>query len=320
MKTARSVATTASLRPDTYIYHILPINTQLVSVSSDDALRVIDPQTLNLNQSSPGIHDGITCLGSLRDRDVLTAGRDGLVKWIDLRSKDRVIHLSERTELTNSQATVTVWDSRATKGPLLQYVESHNDDVTDLSFHPSNPTTLLSGSTDGLVNLYDTTISDEDDALTQVFNHGSSIAHAGFLSDHHVFALSHDEIFSIYNFTDSVHNDASKSLQTFGDLRAQLQCEYIVDLHGSNWTLDTSNALRLPNAHGDEVVRSMCFSKDEATIFTAGEDGLIKAWRSSEDAPNPSSANKAKYSANTDKKRRKHNSNYENERPRFNPY
>ncbi|KAL8805172.1 MAG: hypothetical protein Q9200_005538 [Gallowayella weberi] len=235
MKTARPVATTASLRPDTYIYHILPINTQLVSVSSDDALRVIDPQTLNLNQSSPGIHDGITCLGSLRDRDVLTAGRDGLVKWIDLRSYryrmvSIILPLAQRFQSSADQISR---DSRATKGPLLQYVESHNDDVTDLSFHPSNPTTLLSGSTDGLVNLYDTTISDEDDALTQVFNHGSSIAHAGFLSDHHVFALSHDEIFSIYNFTDSVHNDASKSLQTFGDLRAQLQCEYIVDLVSS---------------------------------------------------------------------------------------
>ncbi|KAL8682967.1 MAG: hypothetical protein Q9186_001046 [Xanthomendoza sp. 1 TL-2023] len=239
MKTARSVATSASLRPDTYIYHILPVNTKLVSISSDDSLRVIDPHTLNLNESIHGIHDGLSCLGSYRDQDVLTAGRDGLVKCIDLRSQDRRVHLSE-------------------------------------------------GSTDGLANLYDTTITDEDDALTQVFNHGSSIAHAGFLSDHDVFALSHDEIFSIYSITDSVQDDASKSIHAFGDLRPQLQCEYIVDL-------------------GD-------------TIFTGGENGLIRAWRSSEDAPNPPSPNKAEYPLHTDKKRKKHDSSHEDKRSRFNPY
>ncbi|KAL8802721.1 MAG: hypothetical protein Q9182_003619 [Xanthomendoza sp. 2 TL-2023] len=204
MKTARSVATSAYLSPDTYIYHILPINTQLVSISSDDSLRVIDPQTLNLDESSPGIHDGYC-----------------------YRMVSIILSLAQSFQ---SPANQISRDSRATKGPLLQYVESHNDDVTDLSFHPSNRATLLSGSTDGLINLYDTAITDEDDALTEVLNHGSSIAHAGFLSDHHVFALSHDETFSIYNITDSVQNDASKSLQAFGDLRAQLQCEYTVDL------------------------------------------------------------------------------------------
>lgn len=195
-------------------------------------------------------------------------------------------------------------DARASKRSLLQYVESHSDDVTDLCFHASHPSILLSGSTDGLVNLYDTTVTDEDDALTQVFNHGSSIAHTGFLSDHEVFALSHDEIFSIYDTNRSDHVEAPTPTYALGDLRPQLQCEYVVDLvssgstgpvlgagshrfafinsssfsglqqsslhqldvvplrRGSEWTLDTVNTLRLPGAHGEEVVRSLCFSRD----------------------------------------------------------
>ena len=84
----------------------------------------------------------------------------------------------------------------------------------------------MSGSIDGLVNIYDTTIQDEDDALLQVLNHGS-IHHAGFLSDTLVYALSHDEVFSIYHGSDS-----SKTIEpvTFGDLRTKADCEYVVDI------------------------------------------------------------------------------------------
>lgn len=124
-------------------------------------------------------------------------------------------------------------DSRATRHHLLEYIESHNDDVTSLSFHPSSPSFLLSGSTDGLVNLYDITIADEDDALIQVFNHGSSIAQADFLSDDEVFALSHDEVFSIYETRDYLTGDEHDYTHAFGDLRPQLQCEYIADLVSS---------------------------------------------------------------------------------------
>lgn len=109
-------------------------------------------------------------------------------------------------------------------------MESHSDDVTDLSFQPANPSILLSGSTDGLVNLYDTKITEEDDALIQVFNHGSSIAHAGFLSDQELYALSSDEIFSIYDTGDFQPDGDHEVTRAFGDLRPQLQCEYLVDL------------------------------------------------------------------------------------------
>ncbi|KAL8926928.1 MAG: hypothetical protein Q9172_001589 [Xanthocarpia lactea] len=337
MKTARLAATSASLNPDTYIYKILPINTDLVSISSDDFLRVIHPATLELCHTVHPTHDGVTCLSGFRDRHVLTAGRDGLVRCIDLRTKNATLELLEErkppilslacqenliatgAELTDAQATITVW---ASKRPLLQYVESHNDDVTDLSFHPSRPSVLLSGSTDGLVNLYDTTITDEDDALTQVFNHGSSIAHTGFLSDHEVFALSHDEMLSIYDDTDSDIAEAPMRVHAFGDLRPQLQCHLhqldIVPLHhGSGWTLDMANALRLPNAHSDEVARSFCFSRDGDTIFTAGEDGLIKAWQSSEE---PTINTTAKILGSANKKRKKQDGPDKDERARLNPY
>lgn len=104
-----------------------------------------------------------------------------------------------------------------------------------LQFHPTRDNVLLSGSTDGLVNIYDTTIADEDDALLQVINHGS-IHHAGFLSTEAIYALSHDEVFSIHPITDPDSNktEDEPSPVQFGDLRQPLQCEYVVQTLAGN--------------------------------------------------------------------------------------
>lgn len=99
-----------------------------------------------------------------------------------------------------------------------------------LQFHPTRNNILLSGSTDGLVNIYDTTITDEDDALVQVINHGS-VHHAGFLNDRAIFALSHDEVFSIHPATDPDDEQSQDPNPVqFGDLRQPLDCEYIAQL------------------------------------------------------------------------------------------
>lgn len=79
------------------------------------------------------------------------------------------------------------------------------------------------------MNIYDTTVTDEDEALVQVINHGS-VHHAGFLSERTIFALSHDEHFSVYPATDP--DDASQEPEPvhFGDVRDPLGCEYVAQL------------------------------------------------------------------------------------------
>lgn len=89
---------------------------------------------------------------------------------------------------------------------------------------------LLSGSTDGLVNIYDTSIADEEEALYQVFNHGSSIHHAGFMNQQDIYAISHDEIMSIYRLSDTNEDQDGKQSVKFGDVRGRLKCEYVIDL------------------------------------------------------------------------------------------
>lgn len=51
---------------------------------------------------------------------------------------------------------------------LGQYVDSHSDSVTQLMFHPSAPSQLVSASEDGLLCVFDVRAKSEDDALVTV--------------------------------------------------------------------------------------------------------------------------------------------------------
>ncbi|KAF3395207.1 putative WD repeat-containing protein [Talaromyces pinophilus] len=314
---------------------------QFAAISSDDSLRLFDGHSLQptavVTAKSHG--GGVTALREYPGCNgaggflLATAGRDGAVRLWDVRAggsplqKASVEMRVEKnipilslacdpgshtvvagTELEASyQASVALWDIRAPGTIRQQYVESHNDDVTELQFHPTRKNVLLSGSTDGLVNLYDINIQDEDDTLLQVINHGS-VHHAGFLSEDAVYALSHDETFSIHPITnpDSEEGNYPSPIQ-FGDLRPKLQCEYVVQALGTNqgtylaagnttekrldlfpitpspkWDFGYTNVWRLPDAHGEEIVRAVYLDEQSRTVFTGGEDGIIRAWRPNE--------------------------------------
>jgi hypothetical protein len=104
---------------------------------------------------------------------------------------------------------------------------------------------------DGLVNVYDMSVQDEDDALLQVANHGASIHHAGFISslvqgspseplDALIYALSHDETLSLYPRSAASSDDEAMAeagvsgegdtTVAFGDIRPRLDVEYGVDV------------------------------------------------------------------------------------------
>ncbi|OAX78735.1 hypothetical protein ACJ72_06955 [Emergomyces africanus] len=321
--------------PDgSYIYSLCQSGIDaLAAISSDNSLRCFDRETLNV---LPGglftdvHHGGVTCVCQVDptavggNNMIATSGRDGTVKLWDIRSKRRDAVLTVTTdksapvtalacsaepctivagtELVSSQSSVIFWDIRSPSLPRLQYAESHNDDITELQFHPTRHNVLLSGSTDGLVNIYDTTISDEDEALLQVVNHGS-IHRAGFLGEH-IYALSHDEVFSIHPLNNPDENAVEPAAIQFGDLRPVVQCDYVVQvLNGSGGTfvvsgktseqrldltplvtspkfdLDLANTWRIQGAHGEELVRSVFLDDKSKTIFTCGEDGHVRSWK-----------------------------------------
>ncbi|CEH12667.1 WD40 repeat protein [Ceraceosorus bombacis] len=92
-------------------------------------------------------------------------------------------YVAAGTEVKNYEAVIDLWDLlSSTSSPQFTYTESHSDDITSLSFHPSHTHRhlLLSGSTDGLLSVLDTRTTDEDDAVLGVCNMDASIARAGW--------------------------------------------------------------------------------------------------------------------------------------------
>jgi WD40 repeat protein len=265
----------------------------------------------------------------------LTAGRDGLVRGWDLRSRRAVVELvcpagekdpvaslacnaasntiAVGTELENNgpgDVNIYLWDARNAKAPRNRYSESHTDTITELRFlpFPSNASNvLLSGSTDGLVNVFDTSVAVEDDAVLQIINNGGAIHHAGLLGND-IYALSTDEHLTVHvpQHQDLERSDPSPFVM--GDLRQHVGCEYAINVlnravspliavgNHSNcqnvrlipqrrspgaspiWSSVLSDIVTLSGGHGEDIVRDVMVSDSLGAIFTCGEDGAVRLW------------------------------------------
>jgi SEL1 protein len=82
---------------DTYIYDIVPVAGSLATISSDDTLRFLDPQSLNgaPKHFVPKINTDVTCLKALPSNTaggelVCTAGRDGRISIVDSRTGTKI--------------------------------------------------------------------------------------------------------------------------------------------------------------------------------------------------------------------------------------
>uniref|UniRef100_A0A8H7NML2 WD40 repeat-like protein n=1 Tax=Bionectria ochroleuca TaxID=29856 RepID=A0A8H7NML2_BIOOC len=196
----------------------------LVSISSDQKLSLLNPASLSKGpvSSFQTDHGNLTALRLFGDNVVCTAGENGNVGVWDLRAGAQVVQFATSeaplasmacspetqtiavgTELHNHEASILLWDVRSAPVQKAAYHDLHSDDITTLTYHPSNPNLLLSGSTDGLVSVHDTSIADEDELTVQTLNLNASIHRAGFLGPSLVYALSHDERFAIYDISEA---------------------------------------------------------------------------------------------------------------------
>ncbi|KAF2125397.1 WD40 repeat-like protein [Dothidotthia symphoricarpi CBS 119687] len=382
----------AGLAPNSYIYKILstaarqdPLTysqtDQLAIISSDDSLRFLDPTTLSILPDGlvKNVNQKVTCLERANDLPsniVATAGRDGLVRFWDKRSKQKVLEIESPHKLISSLvcdaernfiaagienpddgagvSPVYIWDQRNPSIPTLSLIESHTDTITSLALHPTLPNLLLSSSTDGLVNIFDITQPEEEDALYQVINHGSAIAHAGFMyPSTDIFALGTDETMSFYALQSQKEEEEEPTPKTFGDVREALGCEYLAKMHwiGSeafvatgkhsesrldlvpvrknssaplDYQYNLDQSTRFPGAHGEEIVRDLYTDVHTQITYTCGEDGHIRAWKSSDtDSMDiDASAESSKKSKDRKEKRKdkKEKRKGDEKKIRYNPY
>ncbi|CAF1359359.1 unnamed protein product [Adineta steineri] len=96
---------------------------------------------------------------------------------------------------------IAFWDLRSpgNKQLLGYYTESHSDDIIQVEFCRMNSSKLLSGSTDGLVCLYDVKKANEDDGLEQVYNANGPVAKCGFSQYNTIYAITASNAFYIWS-------------------------------------------------------------------------------------------------------------------------
>ncbi|CAH2354989.1 uncharacterized WD repeat-containing protein [[Candida] railenensis] len=275
-----------------------PITSIKAHESSINSMKVIDENTVG-SCSTDGIKVWDLRSSSTGSPAVsFTNGRSSNFLSLNFSKLNPAI-VAGGTELMGVDAQVHMWDLRNPKDVVRSFLDSHHDDVTDIKFHPTLPNYLMSGSTDGYVNIYDLSQQEEEDALHQVINY-ASVHSCHFTQEKRISVLSHMETLAFFELNntnyESIEEPAPNDL---GDIRAIWpDCEYVIDLYpgfvayGANSKekillypfdsaaekVDLTKPVWFPKAHGEEIVRDVMTIPGTNTILTCGEDGFIRSW------------------------------------------
>lgn len=308
----------------------VPARKAVAVALSDNSIHLV---SLDLSQNTTVVnksHERIVGMKNFDESTVISWGDDGVKLW-DLREKNGdsntpLLWMKQGTlgpivscdfrdnvvvggsELVGTDAGICLWDVTKPKAdgmPFIEFPDVHNDDVTELRFHPTRDNIVVSGSTDGLVNVYDIKETDQDEVVKQVFNHDSSIHCAGFTSANRVYVISHMETLSIYEMDFEKDDEVAREPLEFGDVRDKFGCEYVADIvpgyviSGSNnadtyapgqvqllpfrnetvtYENEAAGVVTLHEAHGAEVVRAVYLDAANDAVYTGGEDGYIRLW------------------------------------------
>ncbi|XP_071413437.1 WD repeat-containing protein 89 [Pithys albifrons albifrons] len=308
-----------------------------VAVScSNQSIRVYDRETLRLLRefsSHPAALTGVrfahTC-----DSAVFSACSDGTVKCWDVRLATQKpvqvfsgypsnvfisfdigcsdLIVCAGTEKVEEDTFLVFWDARgitdcasSAKEPLGVYSESHNDDITKICFHPIEPNLVVSGSTDGLVNVFDINKDNEDDALISTCNSDSSVSFIGWSGKDYkqVYCLTHDEGFSWWDMA-QLDTDEPITLLRVLDVRESVCAEnhslhYLVGglYHEKAEKLFLIGGTSTGNIHliscgtdglslvgtlcggHSATVRSFCWNLADESLLTGGEDAQLLLWK-----------------------------------------
>ncbi|XP_072024520.1 WD repeat-containing protein 89-like [Amphiura filiformis] len=250
-------------------------------------------------------------------QQVFTGYEGNVFTSFDVNCNDEI--LCAGTEAIEDDAYLIFWDRRTTN-LLGAYKESHSDDVTQhnpfvlkqVKFHPTMSDWLATGSTDGLVCVFDISQSSEEDALVTTLNSESSVNRIGWCGSNseYLFGLTHTESIMIWDAVES------SLLTRFDDVRETLaredQCtvNYLVDCfyHSSlkslvvlggadngDMQLLTVGRDRLHPVHpltGSHkgIVRCLHWDNRRECLLTGGEDAAISVWQP-EHTPTPTPTN-----------------------------
>lgn len=128
-----------------------------------------------------------------------------LLTCFDINSNDSI--LCAGTEHSQSESYLLFFDTRQ-RSSLGVYQESHRDDLTQIKFHTTAQNLLASGSTDGLINVFNISETTEDDALQYCLNTENSVQTLNWhpTSDpnkNRISCITHTNDFHLYDVEES---------------------------------------------------------------------------------------------------------------------
>ncbi|NXS91984.1 WDR89 protein, partial [Jacana jacana] len=303
---------------------------------SNKSVRVYNRETVHVLReysSCPGILNGVRFARAC-DSLVLSACSDGTVKCWDIRlATEKAVQIFRGypsnvfisfdincsdlivcagTEKVEKDTFLVFWDARGitncastTKEPLGVYSESHNDDITKICFHPIKPNLVVSGSTDGLVNVFDINKDTEDDALIATCNSDSSVSFIGWSGKDYkqVYCTTHDEGFCWWDIAQLDTEEAITLLHVL-DVRDAVCVEnnslhYLVgglyhekadrlfliagtstgSIHLISCSADGLSLVGTLSGGHSATVRSFCWNPTDESLWTGGEDAQLLLWK-----------------------------------------
>ena len=215
------------------------------------------------------------------------------------------------TEQVSHDSFLLFWDARNPPNLMGGYWDSHEDDVTTVRCHPTNPDRLASGGTDGIVNVFDLSQTCEDDAIETTINSESSVQRLSWFhrdssspTADSLCCITHTEEASLWKVEDvAPYKTISREDACIAMKRKVTETAYLADafetapgdlllLAGSSYA--KSPCLRLaevskkgklkPYANLAKpkttlITRCSVFTPASGEIVTGGEDGIICVWR-----------------------------------------
>ncbi|XP_075470986.1 WD repeat-containing protein 89 [Ascaphus truei] len=309
-------------------------NQTVAVLCSNKTIRLYNKETMTFIQEyngHPGVLNGVkfshlnchvlfsACSnGTVRSWDTRVSGTQAVQVFggypsnvfisFDINCSDLIVCAG--TEKVEDDAFLVFWDARyngkinsALKDPLGVYSESHNDDVTQVCFHPSNPSLVASGSTDGLVNVFDIGKDNEDDALNVTCNSDSSVNFLGWAGRDYnqIFCLTHDEGFCWWDLN-QINTEQPITLFKIQDMRENVSTcsiDYLIRgfyhekvntlfLIGGKHTGSVSllhcgidRVTHVNTLHGGHsaTVRSFYWNLEDDSLLSGGEDAQLLLWK-----------------------------------------
>jgi WD40 repeat protein len=166
----------------------------LAASLSTMVVKVYDRSTCSYVTELSGHVGAITDIGFF-DTDpaiLYSSSSDRTVRMWDVRSNREVNRFTVISEAWSTsfgngstlcaiggEGAVFFFDTRNGR-KVGEYIESHNDSVTQVRFHPSVSGQLVSGSEDGLICVFDTSVPSEDDAVVAILPAESAVSKLGF--------------------------------------------------------------------------------------------------------------------------------------------